>query len=206
MALSVSQSRSRSSWTNDLLDLQHCVSEDGSRIDDSRILRFVKQRRDSSCSSVETHTVDLGSRWSKIKEAVTSASKVAKIKEEDGEESDQEDDVENQTQSPSPTSSPASHKKKRFSKILKRMFGKTPKGKYQAEELIVIETEPQPSREIFVKEYDPTSDSVARFNDFARRTFANSNRDEPSVNSLASQQGPVPSQQGPVPSQRSSRI
>jgi len=209
MALSASQSRSTSKWTTDLLDITHFPSADGSRIEDSRIVRLVKKHSN-------TGNGDQGEKLNSPKRGQL---------ENSANSSNDDDGIKKKnnnspsSKSAKPTTKPKSHlenaengddkqlKNKNINNnkqlkqnnnnnnnkpkalifgggaLLKKLFGRK-SGKYEKSTHgknnndnnnrfgnIGDGEDDNVTAPIVVKEYDPTSQSVLRFNNYSRNRF-----------------------------------
>jgi len=208
MALSASQSRSTSKWTTDLLDITHFPSADGSRIEDSRIVRLVKKHSN-------TGNGDQGEKFNSPKRGQL---------ENSANSSNDDDGIKKKnnnspsSKSAKPTTKPKSHlenaengddkqlKNKNINNnkqlkqnnnnnnkpkalifgggaLLKKLFGRK-SGKYEKSTHgknnndnnnrfgnIGDGEDDDVTAPIVVKEYDPTSQSVLRFNNYSRNRF-----------------------------------
>ena len=192
MALSASHSRAASSWTTDLLDITHFPSDDGSRIEDSRIVRLVKKRNRGNESGVKkTTTLTSSSTPHRLETQSSSSNKAAdkqpknnvnswESKQDDNNTTNINNNVKNNKKKNNNNNKP-----KVFSgggALLKKLFGgsRRKNGKYEKSdsnnndcgddgEIVGNASATQPP--ITVKEYDSTSENVIRFNTYSRNRF-----------------------------------
>ena len=234
MALSASQSRAtttnsrKSSWTTNLLDINHFPSADGSRIDDSRVVHLVGKHSNNSSDTINLRkgltkhdgmsTNNVSSKKNKQEEkkrqkkenTVKLAMKNSQTAKHLSLTPQPHEKVKNTFQDRSYTSNNQGDKKnsnddnsgatandntnkksKIFSGALKKLFSRRKCGKYEE----CVENQASSNKKeasekggenapntaappIVVKEYDPTSTSVIRFNTYSRSQFS---RDSSSV-------------------------
>ena len=220
MALSASQSRSSSKWTTDLLDITHFPSEDGSRIEDSRIVRLVKKnsnigyggdqaKKPNSQSSKSTkpqsrleilnapNNANGGINKKNNNSPILQSAKTKAKKDHpemmnsavdnDGTNKNKANQLLKQNKQNNINNNNNNNNKPKNlmssgGALLKKLFGRRKNGKYAKSTLdnnynnndrfddVNGEDDNVPAP-IVVKEYDPTSESVLRFNNYSRNRF-----------------------------------
>ena len=204
MALSASQSRSTSKWTTDLLDITHFPSEDGSRIEDSRIVRLVKKHSNGDHGEKSNTQSSNSPKRGQLENLATSTnaddvvnknnnkSKSGKLATKPKKSVENVDDKQlknknNNNNKQLKHNNNINNKPKTLisgsGALLKKLFSRK-SGKYEKSSHaknnsdnnnrfgnIGDDEDDNVAAPIVVKEYDPTSESVLRFNNYSRNRF-----------------------------------